>query len=52
MVSIDEFKKAIGSVANGRSEQEIVNLNERMSRLASVLFDTWNKDMKKAYEHH
>jgi len=48
MVSVEECRKALGPVGDKLSDIEVAELNERMSRLASVLFDMWNADMKKA----
>lgn len=46
MVSLEEFKKALGETANGMTEQELVDLNERCSKLSHALFDAWSAGLK------
>lgn len=48
MVSVQDCRKALGSRGEQMSDKEIEMVNERMSRLASVLFDNWNKRAKTA----
>jgi hypothetical protein len=47
MVTIEECRKALGSLGDKLSDKEVSEMNERTSQLASVLFDMWNKDLKK-----
>lgn len=39
MISLDEYKKALGEEAKNLSSQEIEDLKDRQEKLANMLFD-------------
>lgn len=39
MISLDEYKKALGEEADKLSSQEIEDLKDRQEKLANMLFD-------------
>jgi hypothetical protein len=41
MIPLEEFKKSLGPTADTLSEAEILELRERMDRLAEVVFEMW-----------
>ena len=47
MISLDEFKASLGSLADTLSEKEIIALREQMDRLAEIIFDRWLRDRNK-----
>ena len=46
MVSTEDFKKALGSLADGMTDEEIQDANERMSRLAGTLFSMYARKLE------
>ena len=46
MVSLEAYKRALGSRAAGMSEEQIKNLMDLQARLARVLFDMWGKHLR------
>ena len=44
MLSLSEFKKALGPVADQLSEDEITKLRDLQYRLADVIFDRWLRE--------
>jgi hypothetical protein len=47
MIPLDEFRKSLGPLADTLSEEEILDLRERMDRLADIVFDCWLRDRNK-----
>ena len=45
MVSLEAYKKALGSRAEGMTEEQIKNLMDLQARLARTLFDMWGKNL-------
>jgi cytoplasmic iron level regulating protein YaaA (DUF328/UPF0246 family) len=46
MVSLKEFKTALGSQTEKMSEEQIIKLMDLQKKLASALFDMWRKNLK------
>ena len=51
VVTIDDYKEALGEKANGLSDMEIVRLSILSERLARALFDAWERDLKNKLTH-
>jgi len=47
MIPLDEFKASLGPLAQTLSEEEIIDLRERMDKLADIVFDRWLRDRNK-----
>jgi hypothetical protein len=47
MISLDELKRSLGPLAHTLSEEEILDLRERMDKLADIVFDLWLRDRNK-----
>lgn len=45
MVSPEDFRKALGTLADGMTDEQIRDANERMSRLAGALFGMWGETL-------
>ena len=41
MIPLEEFKKSLGTLADTLSDEEILDAQERMDRLANIVFDMW-----------
>ena len=41
MISFEEFKKILGSYADGKSDEEINNLRILLDKMADIIFDRW-----------
>jgi hypothetical protein len=41
MLPMQEFKRLLGTLANGRSDEEIREMQIRMDRLGNIIFDSW-----------
>lgn len=41
MISLEEFKKALGSLSEQLSEEEILKLRENQDQMAEILFNSW-----------
>lgn len=46
MVSMKEFKKRLGNIANNYSEEELIKLKEDMDGLANFLLDEYIDKLK------
>ena len=46
MVSLDEYKRALGAEAEGIPDSELERMNKLSERLAGILFDAWMKKIK------
>jgi ribosome maturation factor RimP len=46
MVSLDDYKRALGSLAELMTEEEIKNRMELQAKLARAIFDMWGKSFK------
>ncbi len=46
MISLQEFKDALGSMTNELTEEEILKLRENQDQMAEILFNMWLKDRK------
>ena len=44
MVSLQEFKDALGSMADELTEEEILKLRENQDQTAEILFNMWLKN--------
>jgi hypothetical protein len=51
MVTLQDFKKALGTKADNLSEEQLTELNNLFDRFAGVLFDSWIKDTKSKTEN-
>ncbi len=47
MISLEEFKKALGNLANELSEEEILKVREQQDKMAEVLFSSWLAEINK-----
>ena len=47
MISLEEFKKALGDMKNELSEEEVLKLRENQDQMADILFDMWREDINK-----
>lgn len=45
MVTLDQFREALGPKASGLSDDEIMRINGLMERTAWALFDGWHKKL-------
>ena len=45
MLSLEDFKKSLGTTVNQLSEEEVIRLFELQKRLAAALFDSWLKSI-------
>lgn len=50
MISIEKFKKLLGSEAQNLTDKEIEQLRNTQYQLADILFDMWWKDKKEKKE--
>jgi hypothetical protein len=41
MIPFEEFKKSLGTLADEHSDEEILAMQEKMVRLADIVFDSW-----------
>jgi hypothetical protein len=41
MIPLEEFKKSLGPLADTLSEEQILDLREKLDCLADILFDSW-----------
>ena len=41
MIDLEEFKKALGSLKNELSEEEILKLRDSQDKMAEILFNSW-----------
>ena len=48
MISLEQFKKALGTKAETLSHDEVVRLFEVQQKLANILFDKWLESINKA----
>ena len=46
MISLKEFKKALGPLVNELSESEILELRDKQDRQAEIFFNLWIKKIK------
>jgi len=51
MIGLEEYKKALGTLASELSEKEILELREHQDREADVYFDMWLKTIKQSKEN-
>ncbi|MFA6273643.1 MAG: hypothetical protein WC662_00600 [Candidatus Paceibacterota bacterium] len=47
MISLEEFKKALGSLEQELTEEEILKLRENQDQMADILFNMWLKEINK-----
>jgi hypothetical protein len=47
MISLLEFKKALGKKAKELSDQQILDLRDRQDQMAEVFFSMWTNQLKK-----
>ncbi|HTE49033.1 MAG TPA: hypothetical protein VK675_03950 [Candidatus Paceibacterota bacterium] len=47
MISLEEFKKALGNLKNELSEEEILKLRENQDQMAEILFNSWLMEINK-----
>lgn len=47
MISLEEYKKALGPLAQKLSEEEILKAREIQDKLAEIMFDMWLKEINK-----
>lgn len=52
MVSIEEFKKSLGKIADKLSEGEILKLREIEDKIADAVFDSWLRKRNNISENH
>lgn len=45
VVSIEQLKEALGSAAEGRSDEELARINDLLGRLAGTLFESWRREL-------
>jgi hypothetical protein len=45
MISLEEYKKALGPLAQKLSEAEILKAREIQDKLAEIMFDMWLKEI-------
>ena len=43
MIGLEEYKKALGTLAEELSEKEILELRENQDQMAEILFSMWLK---------
>ncbi len=48
MVSIEQLRQALGSKAEGLSDEEIGRINGLLERLAGSLFESWRKELEQS----
>jgi hypothetical protein len=41
MISLEEFKKSLGTFVNELSDEEIDNIRHAFNRIADITFDRW-----------
>lgn len=46
MVTLQDFKKALGTKADNLSEEQLTELNNLFERISDALFDSWIKNTK------
>jgi len=46
MVTLQDFKKALGTKADNLSEKQLTELNNLFERVSDALFDSWVKNTK------
>ena len=46
MISIEKFKKLLGSEAQNLTDKEIEQIRNDQYKLADILFDMWRKNKK------
>ena len=46
MISLEEYKKALGPLAQTLSEEEILKAREIQDKMAEILFYEWLKEIK------
>ncbi len=46
MISLEEYKKALGSLAQKLSEEEILKAREIQDKMAEILFYCWLEETK------
>ncbi len=47
MLSLREFKEALGDMAKNLTEEEILKLRENQDQTAEILFNMWLENKKK-----
>ena len=45
MISLEEYKKALGPLAQELSEEEILKVRDNQDQIAEILFDMWLKEI-------
>lgn len=43
MIALEDYKKALGTLANELSEEEILKLRDSQDQMAEIFFDMWFK---------
>jgi hypothetical protein len=46
MISLEEYKKALGPLAQTLSEEEILKARDNQDQMAEILFYEWLKEIK------
>jgi hypothetical protein len=46
VITLEQFKKALGPCAEGKSDEQLIRLMDQQARLAGALFDMWRKSLK------
>lgn len=44
LISLDDFKKSLGPVAQNMTEKQIEELRQKQDRMAEAIFDGWLKN--------
>ena len=47
MISLQDFKDALGDEAKNLTEEEILKLQDNLDKHAELFFDMWLEDIKK-----
>lgn len=46
MISLEEYKKALGPLAQELSEEEILKVRDNQDQMAEILFNMWLEEIK------
>lgn len=47
MISLEEYKKALGPLVQKLSEEEILKAREIQDKMAEIMFYTWREEINK-----
>ena len=52
MISLEEYKKALGPLAQELSEEEILKVRDNQDQMAEILFYMWLEEINKKSNSH